>query len=89
MLTHLECLFQRSSIAVASFCVMLSRLLLSGMLDVLVVLIFSSSFLINSFSSLLFLVIVCFIMWMCSSLMAIDIVKGAWSDSLRKSSMIW
>ena len=89
MLTHLECLFQRSSIAVASFCVMLLKLLLSEMLDILVELIFSSSSLINSFSSLLFLVIVCFIMWMCSFLMAIDTVKGTWSDGLHKSGIIW
>ena len=89
MLMYLECLFQRSSIAVVSFCVMLSRLLLSGMLDVSVKLIFSPSSLINFFSSLLFLVIVCFIMWICSSSMAIDIVKGAWSDGLCKSGMIW
>ena len=46
--------------AIASYCIMFSRVSLSAILDILMLLICSPSCLINSFSFLLSLVIVCF-----------------------------
>ena len=90
ILTVFECLNQILSVLSVNFCTVHSRISLLEMCSVFSLLIASISSAMKFFSSLLFLTIVCFLVWIYSSIIATLMVSKACSDkSLHSRWIVW
>ena len=90
ILTTFECLNQMPSTLSPNSWTVQSRASMLVRFSMLSLLIESMSWVINLLFSLLFLTIVCFLVRICSSLIAILIVSRAWSEeSLYSEWIIW
>ena len=84
------CLNQIFSILSANSYTICSRFSLLEMCSVFSPLMNSMSLARKLFSSLLFLMIIYFLVWICFSIIAISTVSGVWSDSnLHSRQIIW
>ena len=88
ILTHCECLYQISSDTLAYSWTIISRYSLSVMFAILILPIALIRSEMKFFSSLLFLIIVCYCSWMNSSAIEMSTDRGTWSDGYWSSGEI-